>query len=108
MEQSQGGQAVSDTPRTDAAEYESQDEPAAKLGAVDAEFARTLERELNATNAEIERLTNKVAQLYEGAEESKQRIKQLEEAGDALCAAAAFMGWHMEIEKWNKAKEDKP
>jgi len=25
-----------------------------------------------------------------------------------LCAAAAFMGWHMEIEKWNKAKEAKP
>ena len=37
----------------------------------------------------------------------KERIKRLEEAGDALCAAAAFMGWHMEIEKWNKAKEDK-
>ena len=35
------------------------------------------------------------------------RIKRLEEAGDALCAAAAFMGWHMEIEKWNKAKEAK-
>jgi hypothetical protein len=32
----------------------------------------------------------------------------LEEAGDVLCAAAAFMGWHMEIEKWNKAKEAKP
>ena len=42
------------------------------------------------------------------AEASKQRIKRLEEAGDALCAAAAFMGWHMEIEKWNKAKEAKP
>ncbi len=36
------------------------------------------------------------------------RIKRLEEAGDVLCAAAAFMGWHMEIEKWNKAKEAKP
>ena len=38
----------------------------------------------------------------------QERIKRLEEAGDALCAAAAFMGWHMEIEKWNKAKEAKP
>jgi len=37
----------------------------------------------------------------------KDRIKRLEEAGDALCAAAAFMGWHMEIEKWRKAKEAK-
>jgi len=38
----------------------------------------------------------------------KERIKRLEEVGDVLCAAAAFMGWHMEIEKWNKAKEAKP
>jgi len=40
--------------------------------------------------------------------ELQERIKRLEEAGDALCAAAAFMGWHMEIEKWRKAKEAKP
>jgi len=40
--------------------------------------------------------------------ELRERIKRLEEAGDALCAAAAFMGWHMEIEKWHKAKEAKP
>ena len=49
--------------------------------------AENIERELNAAN---------------------ERIKRLEEAGDALCAAAAFMGWHMEIEKWRKAKEAKP
>lgn len=35
------------------------------------------------------------------------RIKRLEEAGDYLCAAAAFMGWHDKIEAWNKAKEAK-
>jgi hypothetical protein len=40
--------------------------------------------------------------------DQQERIKRLEEAGDALCAAAAFMGWHMEIEKWHKAKEAKP
>jgi hypothetical protein len=40
--------------------------------------------------------------------EQDDRIKMLEEAGDVLCAAAAFMGWHMEIEKWRKAKEAKP
>jgi len=38
----------------------------------------------------------------------KERIKRLEEVGDAMCAAAAFMGWHLEIEKWNKAKDAKP
>jgi len=65
----------------------------ALLDAPDAGFAKIwqvgcdIERELNAAN---------------------ERIKRLEEAGDALCAAAAFMGWHMEIEKWRKAKEAKP
>lgn len=57
---------------------------------------------------EIERLRESNFQLRQGAEEQKQRIKRLEEAGDALCAAAAFLGWHIEIEKWNKAKEVKP
>jgi uncharacterized protein YdcH (DUF465 family) len=47
---------INDTPRTDAEEYESQDEPITKLGSVDAEFARTLERELNAANERIKRL----------------------------------------------------
>ena len=42
-------------------------------------FSAKLERELNAANSEIERLTAKVAQLYEGGEEQKQRIKRLEE-----------------------------
>ena len=35
------------------------------------------------------------------------RIKRLEEAGDYLCAAAAFLGWHDKIDEWNKAKEAK-
>ena len=70
-------------------------------------LCRQLERELNAANGEIERLTKKVAQLYGGAEEQNDRIKRLEEAGDYLCAAAAFMGWHDKIETWNKAKEAK-
>ena len=58
--------------------------------------------------AEIERLNKKVAQLYEGAEEQKQRIKRLEEAGDALKAAGYFGGWADAVNKWLKAKEDKP
>ena len=42
--------------------------------------------------------------------EAKDRIKQLEEAGDKLTlgAAAAFLGWHGEIEQWNKVKGQKP
>jgi len=73
---------MSDTPRTDAAYFK----PHATMYDLAGEM-KFVERELNAAN---------------------ERIKRLEEAGDALCAAAAFMGWHMEIEKWNKSKEAKP
>ena len=71
---------INATPRTDAAEYESQDEPAAKLGAVDAEFARTLERELNAANAIIRQqqlLDEENLRLHE-------RIKRLDETLEAV------------------------
>ena len=93
---------MSDTPRTDVAYF--------KNGATMYDLAgemKLVERELNSANAEVDRLTAKVAQLYEGAEEQNDRIKRLEEAGDYLCAAAAFMGWHDKIETWNKAKEAK-
>jgi len=112
---------ISDTPRTDAARppYSSLQE------FVLSEFARTLERELNAANERIkllEAVTNDPHVLWVNwlrgsvtlpvgigdVREYQERIKRLEEAGDALCAAAAFMGWHMEIEKWRKAKEAKP
>ena len=76
---------ISDTPRTDAHNWKDGDYDDPLHAFYD--FAGQLERELNAAN---------------------ERIKRLEEAGDALCAAAAFMGWHMEIEKWHKAKEAKP
>ena len=70
-------------------------------------FAIELETELQEATFEIERLCKANLKLREGAEEQKQRIKRLEEAGDYLCAAAAFMGWHDKIETWNKAKEAK-
>ena len=74
---------INDTPRTDAEEYESQDEPITKLGSVDAEFARTLERELNAAN---------------------DRIKRLEEDGDeAICP----IEYATRVRIWTKAKEAK-
>jgi hypothetical protein len=48
---------VSDTPRTDDAEYLSYDsEPPESLEMVDVAFARQLERELNAANDRIKRL----------------------------------------------------
>jgi predicted nucleic acid-binding Zn-ribbon protein len=66
---------MSDTPISDSTPHN-----VAELGML----CRRLERELNASNIEIERLTSKVAQLYEGAEEQNQRIKRLEEALESI------------------------
>lgn len=70
---------MSETPRTDAARQDEHD----PYMAIASECSK-MEKELNAANVEIERLTAKVAQLYEGAEEAKQRIKWLEEALDLV------------------------
>ena len=88
---------VSDTPRMDASAYDD-----GKIW----ETGCDIERELNAATSEIERLTSKVAQLYEGAEELKQRIKRLEEAGDALANTQTYD--LLETVNWRKAKEAKP
>ena len=66
---------INDTPRMQSALLDAPDAGFANIWKVGCD----IERELHAANAEIERLTNKVAQLYEGAEEQKQRIKRLEE-----------------------------
>ncbi len=66
-----------------------------------ADRIKRLEEELNELGSDEARLLNSNGEL-------ERRIRRLEEAGDVLCAAAAFMGWHMEIEKWRKAKEVKP
>ena len=76
---------VSDTPRTEA-EVNRSHGPLDGIVTIDADFAAQLERELNASTSEIERLTSKVSQLYEGAEEQKQRINRLEEENEALRA----------------------
>ena len=83
---------MSDTPISDSTAHN-----IAELGML----CRRLERELNAANEMFRKLNIHALNLTD-------RIRRLEEAGDALCAAAAFMGWHMEIEKWNKSKEAKP
>jgi len=80
---------VSDTPRTDSRLTAILDAD----GFVDhsncpqrwVDHGRELERELNAAN---------------------DRIKRLEEAGDALKAAGYFGGWADAVNKWIKAKED--
>jgi len=67
---------MSDTPKTEA-EVNRQKCWSDDLITIDANFACQLERELNSANAEVERLTAKVAQLYEGAEEQKHQIQTL-------------------------------
>ena len=89
---------VGDTPRTDAAYFK----PRATMYDLAGEMKR-VERELNAANSEIERLRKANLQLREGAEEQKQRIKWLEEAGDAM--ADLLEGRAV---TWIKSKEDKP
>ena len=77
---------------------------------------RELERELNAANDRIKRLEEFVDQLTNPKftrddlpkEALLQRIKRLEEAGDALKAAGYFGGFGDAVNKWLKAKEDKP
>ena len=97
---------ISDTPRMQSALLDAPDAGFANIWKVGCD----IERELNAANAEIERLTNKVAQLYEGAEEQKQRIKRLEEAGDMMVSHAKALGMDGTglVKRWNKAKEAKP
>lgn len=84
---------VSKTPRTDRQTYINVAfQQYVKIG-----FARQLERQLVGANKRVVEL-----------EKENERIHRLERAGDMLCAAAAFLGWHGEIEQWNKVKVRKP
>ena len=106
---------MNDTPRTDAAEkhaYEFKDE---YTPVCESKIVRQLERELNAAQDRIKRLEEEsesrwmLAQSATGScAEMSSRIKRLEDAGDALKAAGYFGGWADAVNKWIKAKEDKP
>jgi len=50
----------------------------------------------------------KIEELERELNAANDRIKRLEEAGDALKAAGYFGGWADAVNKWLKAKEDKP
>jgi len=86
---------MSDTPRTDAAFFNPMSimyDPVSEM--------KILERELNAAN--------QIAKKYEDRYfEALERIKRLEQAGDALKAAGYFGGWGDAVNKWVKVKEDK-
>ena len=100
---------VSDTPISDSTPHNVADlgmlcRTLERLASVRLDYINQLEANNDAANAEVDRLTAKVAQLYEGAEEAKQRIKRLEEAGDAMEQWTSEYG---PIYRWRKAKEAK-
>jgi len=102
---------MSDTPRTDA--QSSFDE--FDVESCDASFARQIERELNAANAQIglliagskqqerqiEFLQETIQKLHKGAFEQQERIQRLVEAGDD----SAVYSTTKAQENWIKAKE---
>ena len=95
---------MSDTPISDSTAHNIADlgmlcRTLERLAAVRLDYIKQLE-------TDIERLTQKVAELYAGAEEQKQRIKRLEEAGDALANTQTYD--LLETVNWRKSKEAKP
>jgi len=92
---------VSDTPRTEA-EVNRTHGPLDNIVTIDADFAAQLERELNAANAII----RQQQLLDEENLRLQERIKRLEEAGDALAKTQTYD--LPETVNWRKAKEAKP
>ena len=84
---------ISDTPRTNLEAFFPHD---SMYQVCDSDFARKLERELNAAN--------QIAKKYEDRYfDCLERIKRLEEAGDAMVETTTTPA----AEAWNKAKEAK-
>lgn len=103
---------MSDTPRTDAAEYRQPDtDPAEPLGMVDVEFARQIERELNATNERVERLeedkdiltiaNSQVRRIAMERDEADRRVGELEASNDNLTSKAT--AWKMYADRLEEA-----
>ena len=85
-----------DTPRTDEAQF--------GTGRVSVDFARQLERELNAANVEIEEKRKDVVWLATEKAKLENYVMRLEEAGHELL----YDNDNMEnINRWHKAKEAK-
>ena len=112
MDSEENKMKISDTPRTDDAEYLSYDsEPPQSLEMVDVGFARQLEIELNTAIANEAFAENKAYMLEKELKQAQDRINRLEAAGDEMekyifdqtntrfiiCAI-----------QWREAKEAKP
>jgi len=85
MDSEENKMKISDTPRTDDAEYLSYDsEPPQSLEMVDVGFARQLEIELNTAIANEAFAENKVYMLEKQLKEANERIKRLDETLEAV------------------------
>jgi hypothetical protein len=118
---------MSDTPRTDAEAFFPHD---SKYRVCDAEFARQLERELNASNDRIKNLKSALCtvenidkvNVYQDLESTNERIKRLEEALEGTLNWIVYLANSGDAGFWNpeeksviiaaraalKAKEAKP
>jgi hypothetical protein len=99
---------VSNTPRTETYVLN----PLPQI--VSAEWARQLERELNAANDRIKRLEEELnynglvlQKIQHERDGSNARIKRLEEAGDAILNATSDDEQYKAMKQWRKAKEAK-
>ena len=103
---------MSDTPRTD----DQIGYDGSTMSAIRIEFCRTLERQLNAANDEIEEKRKDVVYLATEKAKLENYVMRLEEAGDAVAAIIGPPGsahWADENQvdaawnNWTKAKEAK-
>jgi SMC interacting uncharacterized protein involved in chromosome segregation len=85
MDSEENKMKISDTPRTDDAEYLSYDsEPPQSLEMVDVGFARQLEIELNTAIANEAFAENKAYMLEKELKQAQDRIKRLDETLEAI------------------------
>lgn len=101
---------VSDTPRTDAHSWHDgdYDDPLHALS----DFARKLERELNAANVEIEEKHKDIVWLATEKAKLENYVMLLEEAGDTMANAYRQICYDayddQQVDNWFKSKEAKP
>jgi len=85
MDSEENKMKISDTPRTDDAEYLSYDsEPPQSLEMVDVGFARQLEIELNTAIANEAFAENKAYKLEKELKQAQDRIKRLDETLEGI------------------------
>ena len=94
MDSEENKMKISDTPRTDDAEYLSCDsEPPQSLEMVDVGFARQLEIELNTAIANEAFAENKVYMLEKELKQAQDRIKRLEDVLQTAWYLIANVNW---------------